>query len=113
TAVAVGEEIEYTITATNNGTAAGEAVIKDTVPEGTKFVEGSIKVNGETKPELGEIDLNNGIVEEIAANGGKVEVKFTVEVLEGAKGSIINTAKVNDEETPTTKNPVIDATKTV
>ena len=113
TAVAVGEEIEYTITATNNGTAAGEAVIKDEVPEGTTFVEGSIKVNGEAKPELGETDLNNGIVEEVEANGGKVTVSFKVTVNEGAEGSIINTAKVNDKETPTTKNPVINATKTV
>ena len=36
-AVVVGEEIEYTITAYNNGYADGKAIIKDTIPTGTSF----------------------------------------------------------------------------
>ena len=112
TAVAVGEEIEYTITVTNSGTAEGTAKVTDTVPEGTSFVEGSIKVNGEEKPNLGETDLNTGIDLTLGA-GEEGTVSFKVTVEDAAKGTIINTAKVNGKDTNTEQNPIFKATKSV
>ena len=41
-----GERITYTIIIENNGDLGQDVVVKDSVPEGTTFVEGSIKVKG-------------------------------------------------------------------
>ena len=54
-----GEKITYTITVRNDGEVAKDVNVKDTVPEGTTLVNGSIKVNGEgtyTKEQLEEKD---------------------------------------------------------
>ncbi len=48
-----GEQITYTIKLKNEGTTAGYAIVKDTIPARTTFVEGSIKVNGESSYEIG------------------------------------------------------------
>ena len=46
TEVKVGDPITYTITLDNSkGTAPDTVVVKDNIPEGTTFVEGSIKIN--------------------------------------------------------------------
>ena len=121
-AVVVGEEIEYTITAYNNGYADGKAVVKDTIPTGTSFVEGSIVVDGVANSELTAEDLANGIEVNVEAAtkgaegeadiAGEATVTFKVVVEEGAEGSIINKATVNDTPTEEIKNPVISATKT-
>ena len=112
TAVAVGEEIEYTITVRNNGTAEGTATVTDEVPTGTSFVEGSIKVNGIERKDLGETNLNTGI-DLVLGIGEEGTVSFKVTVNEEAKGTIINTAKVNGNDTNTEQNPIFKATKSV
>ena len=112
TAVVVGEEIEYTITVTNSGKVEGTAKVTDTIPEGTSFVEGSIKVNGEARKDLGETDLNTGI-DLVLGAGEEGTVSFKVTVNEEAKGTIINTAKVNGNDTNTEQNPIFKATKSV
>ncbi len=109
TAVAAGEDLEYTITVSNTGSASGNTIVKDEIPEGTTFVEGSIKINGNCVNDTAE-NLKEGIEIGVPANG-KTEVSFVVIVNEDAKGTIKNKATVDGEETEETKNPVITFTK--
>ena len=119
TAVVEGEIITYTITATNSGRADGKAVIKDTIPTGTTFVEGSIKVNNENTNYTAE-DLQNGIEVNVSKQNeqgdGKTELVFQVRV-NGLKsdendkkelvGVVENKATVNEIPTEEVKTPVI------
>ena len=119
TAVVEGEIITYTITATNSGRADGKAVIKDTIPTGTTFVEGSIKVNNENTNYTAE-DLQNGIEVNVSKQNeqgdGKTELVFQVRVngLESDEndkkelvGVVENKATVNEIPTEEVKTPVI------
>ena len=119
TAVVEGEIITYTITATNSGRADGKAVIKDTIPTGTTFVEGSIKVNNENTDYTAE-DLQNGIEVNVSKQNeqgdGKTELVFQVRVngLESDEndkkelvGVVENKATVNEIPTEEVKTPVI------
>ena len=67
-----GETITYTITVRNDGGLATDVKIQDTIPEGTSFVEGSIKINGQARTELTQDDLVNGITESVTAKDGEV-----------------------------------------
>ena len=114
-----GEEITYTIRLTNNGTAPDTVTVKDSIPTGTEFVTGSIKVGSEARPELTASDLSNGIDVQVEADGtNTVEFKVKVvdnDTLENGE-EITNQATVND--TPTNEithkyiEPIIDAVKT-
>ena len=114
--VAEGETITYTLTVTNSGKVDGIAIIKDSIPVGTDFVAGSIKVNGESSCTIkGEIvdlttktadDLANGIQVNVEKNGGTTTLSFqvTVRVNSGLTDSIKNTAFLvgkNEDGTPT------------
>ena len=113
-----GEEITYTIRLTNNGTAPDTVTVKDSIPTGTGFVEGSIKVGSEARPELTAENLSQGIdVTVEAENTNTVEFKVKVvdnDTLENGD-KITNTATVNDTPTNSTEHtyiePIIDATK--
>ena len=117
TAVVEGEELTYIINVTNTGKADGKAIIKDEAPKGTKFVEGSIKVNGVEKAELTEKDLKEGIevdVPKTSDNGaGTATVSFRVIVEKGTIGKLTNEAKVNETPTEEVKTPVITFNKEV
>ena len=114
-----GEEITYIIRLTNEGTAPDTVKVKDNIPTGTEFVEGSIKVGSEARPELTEDNLSNGIdVTVEAGNTNTLEFKVKVvdnDTLENGE-EITNQATVND--TPTNEithkyiEPIIDAVKT-
>ena len=111
--VKVGEELVYTITATNNGKEDGSVVVKDTIPAGTTFVEGSIKVNEENSTYTAE-DLANGITIDVTKNGGASTVSFSVIINkknnnENVK-SIKNIAIVGEEETETVETKVANIT---
>ena len=113
-----GEEITYTIRLTNNGTAPDTVTVKDSIPTGTEFITGSIKVGSEARPELTEDHLSNGIdVTVEAENTNTLEFKVKVvdnDTLENGN-KITNTATVNDTPTNETEHtyiePIIDATK--
>ena len=114
-AVVSGEIITYTITVTNTGNADGKAIVKDTIPEATEFIENSIKINGENTNYTAQ-NLEEGITVDVAkqneqGEAGTVKVEFKVKVsnifAQYEKASIINQATVNEEKTNEVKNPVI------
>ena len=117
TAVVAREKLTYTIKVTNTGKTDGTATVKDEVPTGTTFVEGSIKVNGVEKAELTEKDLKEGIkvdVPKASTNGaGTAIVSFEVIVKEGTTGMLTNKATVNEIPTDEVKTPVITFSKKV
>ena len=113
-----GEEITYTIRLTNNGTAPDTVTVKDSIPTGTEFVTGSIKVGSEARPELTEDNLSNGI--EVTVEAGNTNtLEFKVKVVDNDTlengDKITNIATVNDTRTNSTEHtyiePIIDATK--
>ena len=54
--VVEGEKITYTITVRNDGGLSKDVPIQDDAPEGTTFVDGSIKVNGSGDDNYTETD---------------------------------------------------------
>ena len=117
TAVVAGEKLTYTIKVTNTGKADGTATVKDEVPTGTTFVEGSIAINGSIKSSLTEKDLKEGIEVDVPkANeneAGTATVSFEVIVKEGTTGMLTNEATVNEIPTDEVKTPVITFNKKV
>ena len=117
TAVVAGEKLTYTIKVTNTGKADGTATVKDEVPTGTEFVEGSIAINGSIKSSLTEKDLKEGIEVDVPkANeneAGTATVSFEVIVKEGTTGMLTNKATVNEIPTDEVKTPVITFNKKV
>lgn len=76
--VKVGDIVTYEITLKNEGTVDGKAIINDTAPENTEFVENSIKINGE-QTEYSLEDLNNGIEVDVPFEG-ETKISFDVSV---------------------------------
>ena len=99
-----GDEITYRIKVRNDGTREGTAIVKDTVPTGTTFVEGSIKIDNVADTSKTAIDLQNGINLTVGkSNESIVEFKVRVnKLIDGTK--IKNTAYINqngeDEKVP-------------
>ena len=86
----VGETIRYTITAKNTSEVAGTTVIKDSIPEGTTFVDGSITENGNFDKENGTITWNNVVVP------AKEEVSVSFDVVVNEKttaGEVVKSVK--------------------
>ena len=105
TAVQKGETITYVIKITNNGNEVANGIRTiDTIPNGTELA--SISEGGELNND-GKIVWKNDI-----KAGETVTVSFKVVVTADSVNLIRNTAKVNGEETPETKTPVITANKT-
>ena len=90
-----GDEITYKIKVRNDGTREGSVIVKDTVPTGTTFVEGSIKIDEVASEGKTAKDLANGINLTVGVGQEKVlEFKVTVNKLaDGTK--IKNTAYIN------------------
>ena len=119
--VVPGEKIIYTIIAKNSGGLDKEVTISDTVPEGTIFVEGSIKVNTlstyqeQDLTALTETDLANGITLNVPKGSstaeGFVRLSFEVTVNLDTTGEIRNTATVDDEPTNEVSKPVVTTEK--
>ena len=110
------KKITYTITVTNDGGLDKNVVVKDELPAGTTFVEGSIKVNG-LPTQNTESNLRDGITVNVPAKQGDsqgtatVSFDVTVNPLEGEdlanlSKEILNTALVDD-------NPTNEVTETV
>ena len=105
TAVQKGETITYVIKITNKGNEDVNGIRTiDEIPEGTELV--SISEGGALNNE-GKIAWKNDI-----KAGETVTVSFKAKVTADSVNLIKNTAKVNGEETPETKTPIITAVKT-
>ena len=110
----VGETIRYTITAKNTTEVDGTTVIKDIIPDGTTFVDGSIKGNGNFDKENGTITWNNVVV----PAKGEVSVSFDVVVNKTTKigeevvdvKSVSNTATVGNTPTEEVETKVANIT---
>ena len=90
-----GDEITYRIRVRNDGTRAGDVMVKDTIPTGTTFVEGSIKIDNVADSTKTATDLQNGITLNVPISTEKViELKVRVnKLIDGTK--IKNTAYIN------------------
>ena len=107
----VGETIRYIITAKNASEVAGTTVIKDSIPEGTTFVDGSITENGNFDKENGTITWNNVVV----PAKGESYVSFDVIVNEKTTAgevvkSVSNTATVGNTPTEEVETKVANIT---
>lgn len=103
------DTLTYTITLQNSGNTEGTVFVKDSIPEGLTFKEGSIKING-NETEYTQNDLEDGNIKvTVPGNNGKVVVSFmvTADILDGKESlNIDNTAYVDDEPTNTVTTTV-------
>ena len=101
----VGDEITYVIKITNNGSKAKTINSYDSIPEGTKLVEGSITNDG--------VENGGKISWKTTIKAGKtVELSFKV-VVEKEITVVKNTATVNGEPTNEVETPVVTSEKVV
>ena len=90
-----GDIITYRINVSNDGAKEGTVLVKDTIPKGTTFVEGSIKVGDVEDLTKTAEDLQNGISLTLGIGEEKV-IEFQVRVNKLADGTKIkNTAYIN------------------
>ena len=107
----VGETIRYTITAKNTTEVDGTTVIKDSIPDGTSFVDGTITEKGNFDKENGTITWNNVVV----PAKGEVSVSFDVVVNEKTTAgevvkSVSNTATIGNTLTEEVETKVANIT---
>ena len=104
-----GQTLTYTITVKNDGNLAKDVIIKDTIPDGTTFVQGSIKENDVAKSEYNQESLINGITVNVPEKG-QTTLSFEVIVKELQQEeftkTITNTASVDGKNTNTTNTTV-------
>ena len=86
--VKVDDVVTYIITLRNEGTVDGRAIINDDAPEGTQFVENSIKINDEVTDYTLE-ELKNGIQIDVPV-GGETRLSFDVKVNDLENDAIIS-----------------------
>ena len=126
--VVEGEKITYTINVENRGEVGTDVLVKDSIPEGTYFVEGSINVNGTVREDLSEDDLAQGIDVEVPAKEsgeipgeGRISFEVIVQEVVEENGTIRNTGYINknpedpeslDEPTNEVKVPMLTYNKT-
>ena len=107
----VRETIRYTITAKNTTEVDGTTVIKDSIPDGTSFVDGTITEKGNFDKENGTITWNNVVV----PAKGEVSVSFDVVVNEKTTAgevvkSVSNTATIGNTPTEEVETKVANIT---
>lgn len=100
-----GETITYLIKILNTGNEDAKNIHTiDTIPDGTELI--SISAGG-TLNDSGKIEWKNDI-----KAGKTVIVSFKVKVTANSVNLVENIAKVNGDETPETKTPIITTKKT-
>ena len=92
--VTTGEKITYKITVKNEGGLEKDVVIKDAIPEGTTFVDGSIKING-TTTQYTEEDLEKGINTSVGEKTDRQSVANSTKLLDMVKLINMNVLKAN------------------
>ena len=106
--VAPGDEITYTIHVSNNGdTDAKNVTVRDYIPQGTTYKDGSASDSGELKTNAGGKQYVNWNLPTVAV-GQTVEVRFTVtvdEVPENTAPVTIRNAAMHDNGNKEPKDP--------
>ncbi|MEA5004677.1 MAG: hypothetical protein VB081_14410 [Christensenella sp.] len=107
--VAPGDEITYTLKVVNTGTAAAENVtLRDYIPAGTTYKDGSASHGGELKTVNGKQALNWNLDEVLTGEENAIDVTFTVTVdafeAENVPVAIVNAA-AHDNGNEQPKNP--------
>lgn len=99
------ENIKYSIIVKNTGSIAKNVIVKDEIPEGTTFINGSIEIDGE-KTDYTEKDLQKGIEVEIPKKQPKEEQENTADDKEeeGEKTEDTTNNKEGQREEETEKN---------
>ncbi|SEM90073.1 DUF11 domain-containing protein [Paenibacillus sp. OV219] len=91
----VGDTVRYSITIYNGGTTAADVIVRDAIPAGTLFVQGSAVVNGRPLPAA---NPDNGIALGSLGPGHLFDLSFQVtvtrSVLSPARNELVNRAKV-------------------
>ena len=106
-----GDTLSYTITVKNDGNISDVATIVDTLSENVKYVENTLKVDGD-KVNYATCVNNVVTVENLEVSAGEeVLITFDVTILESVEEAIINTATIttdgkDTETTPTVTNVV-------
>ncbi len=103
----IGEELNYTVTATNLGTVPlTNVTFKDIIPNGASFVAGSVIVDGVSQPNA---DPNAGFIINNVLAGGNVVVVFKATVTSVPTPPVINnTASINFKYQLSPTAPYID-----
>lgn len=113
-----GERVTYTIFIANDGEQGKDVIVRDTVPTGTTFVQGSVKINGVQNSSITEANLKNGITVNVPATTKNVSVSFDVTINDLNDEDIItNIATVDEKQTNEVKlryvEPIISQKKDV
>lgn len=97
-----GDTIEYTITYNNTGNKTEDIVMRDPIPDGTVYINGSATSGGVYSPSTKEVTWSFSGV----ASGDYRMVHFSVKVTSGSTSSITNTAYL----TTSSNNKTLSAT---
>ena len=117
--VRVGESFDYIITAKNNGTEKGDAVITDVIPDEFTIDIANIKVDDQVADNSVVVSGNKveWTITDLAAESSKVlKIRVTVKDINGVKAETTNTATI-DNDNPSSSTDVdigksdIDVTK--
>ncbi|MGL4990550.1 MAG: hypothetical protein ACRC57_05175 [Sarcina sp.] len=97
TLVTAHDIVKYRVEMTNSGNQViNNVTLKDILPLGTSFIEGSVVINGSPSPiQDPTLEVNIGSINE----GETVYVTFDVEVTDNAPDKLTNTATVDYEYT--------------
>ena len=117
--VRVGESFDYIITAKNNGTEKGDAVITDVIPDEFTIDIANIKVDDQVADNSVVVSGNKveWTITDLAAESSKVlKIRVTVKDINGVKAETTNTATIDNENPSSSTDvdigkPDIDVTK--
>ena len=116
--VRVGESFDYIITAKNNGTEKGNAVITDSIP--TEFTVDATNIKVDDQEADNSVVVSGNKVEwklkDLAVNDSKVlKIRVTAKDITGVKAETTNTATIDNENSSSTDVDIgksdIDVTK--
>ena len=117
--VRVGESFDYIITAKNNGTEKGNAVITDVIPDEFTIDITNIKVDEQVADNSVVVSGNTvtWTVKDLAAGSSKIlKIRVTAKDINGIKAETTNTATIDNGNPPSSTKvnigkPDIDVTK--
>lgn len=116
-----GDSVDFQIHFENTGdTDLSNVVIKDTLPTGMSYVDGTtyVSINNDTKKISDGITDGGYVINKVLADGGDVYVKFTAKVADNnslpkcGTNNLVNTAKATTSDGSKTDTATVDVAKT-